>query len=148
MDKIAKRVEPEIKYWCRFDDKYKIELNNIEDNIAYSTCVIAKNTNADAIVCYTNTGASATRLAGMGPACPILAVTDNKVTFRQLGLAWNVYPVYVETQKDTDATVEAGIQKLKDKGILEVGDKIILSGGHSFVNGVKSSKMIGGYVEI
>ena len=148
MDKIARRVEPEIKYWARFDDKDKVILNNLEDNIAYSTCVIAKNTEADAIVCYTHTGDSARRLAGMGAGCPILAVTDNKRTFRQLGLAWNVYPVFVDAKENTDATVEAGIQKLKEKGILEAGDKVILSGGHSFVNGVKTSKMIGGYAEI
>ena len=148
MVKIAKRVEPEVKYWKRFDDKEKIVLNDLEDNIAYSTCVIAKNTKADAIVCYTNTGDSARRLAGMGAGCPILAITDNKRTFRQLGLAWNVHPIYVEAKENTDATVEAGIQKLKEKGILEDGDKVILSGGHSYVNGVKTSKMVGGYVEI
>ena len=148
MVKIAKRVEPEVKYWKRFDDKEKIVLNDLEDNIAYSTCVIAKNTKADAIVCYTNTGDSARRLAGMGAGCPILAITDNKRTFRQLGLAWNVHPIYVEAKENTDATVEAGIQKLKEKGILEEGDKVILSGGHSYVNGVKTSKMVGGYVEI
>ena len=148
MVKIAERTEPEINYWKRFDDKDKIILNNLEDNICYSTCVIAKNTNADAIVCYTHTGDSARRLAGMGAGCPILAVTDNKRTFRQLGLAWNVHPVYVEAGVDTDATVEAGIEKLKAKGILETGDKVVLSGGHSYINGVKSSKMIGGYLEI
>ena len=148
MDKIARRVEPEIDYWKRFDEKFKIELNDLEDNIAYSACIIAKNTNADAIVCYTNTGNSARRISGMGPGCPILAITDNKRTFRQLGLAWNVFPVYVESKETIDATVEAGIQKLKTKGILEDGDKVVLSGGHDFVKGVKSSKMIGGYVVI
>ena len=148
MVKIAERTEPEINYWKRFDDKDKIELNNLEDNICYSTCVIAKNTKADAIVCYTHTGDSARRLAGMGAACPILAVTDNKRTFRQLGLAWNVHPVYVEAGATTDATVEAGIEKLKAKGILASGDKVVLSGGHSYINGVKASKMIGGYIEI
>jgi pyruvate kinase len=148
MDKIAKRVEPEINYWKRFDDKDKIQLNNLEDNVAYATCVIAKNTKADAIVCYTHTGDSARRLAGMGAGCPILAVTDNKRTFRQLGLAWNVHPVYVEAGANTDATVEAGIEKLKAKGVLEAGDKVVLAGGHSYVNGVQTSKMIGGYAEI
>lgn len=148
MDKIARRVEPEVNYWKRFDDKDKIVLNDLEDNVAYATCVIAKNTNADAIVCYTHTGNSARRLAGMGAGCPILAVTDNKRTFRQLGLAWNVHPVYVEAKESTDATVEAGIEKLKAKGILETGDKVVLAGGHSYVNGVQSSKMIGGYVEV
>ncbi len=148
MDKIARRVEPEIKYWERFDEKDKIIFNDLEDNVCYSTCIMAKTTKADAIVCYTHTGNSARRLSGMGAGCPILAVTDNKRTFRQLGLAWNVYPVLVEGKGDTDSTVEAGIQKLKAKGILEDGDRVILSGGHSYVDGVKSSKMIGGYVEI
>ena len=148
MVKIAERTEPEIKYWKRFDAKLNIQLNGLEDNICYSTCVIARNTNADAIVCYTHTGDSARRLAGLGAGCPILAVTDNKRTFRQLGLAWNVHPVYVEPGKTIDDTVEAGIEKLKAKGILESGDKLVLSGGHSYVNGVKTSKIIGGYVEI
>ena len=148
MDKIAKRTEPEINYWKRFDEKDKIVLTNLEDNIAYSTCVIAKNTNADAIVCYTHTGDSARRLSGMGAGCPILVITDNKKTFRQLGLAWNVHPVFVEAKDTIDATVEAGIEKMKAKGLLESGDKVVLAGGHSYVNGVKSSKVIGGYVEI
>lgn len=148
MDKIAKRVEPTINYWKRFDENTNIELTNLEDNIAYSTCVMAKNMKVDAIVCYTNSGDSARRLAGMGAGCPILAVTDNKRTFRQLGLAWNVLPVYVDAQANTDKTVEAGIEKLKAKGILENGDKVILAGGHDFVEGVSESKMIGGYAVI
>ena len=148
MDKIAKRVEPEINYWKRFDDKDKIVLTNLEDNITYSTCIIAKNTNADAIVAYTHTGDSARRLSGMGAGCPILAITDNKRTFRQLGLAWNIYPVYVDPKDSIDNTVEAGLEKLKQIGILESGDKVVISGGRNYVKNAKLSKMIGGYVEI
>ena len=148
MDKIAKRVEPEINYWKRFDDKDKIVLTNLEDNITYSTCIIAKNTNADAIVAYTHTGDSARRLSGMGAGCPILAITDNKRTFRQLGLAWNIHPVYVDPKDSIDNTVEAGLEKLKEKGILEAGDRVVISGGRNYVKNAKLSKMIGGYVEI
>ena len=148
MDKIAKRVEPEINYWKRFDDKDKIVLKNLEDNITYSICIIAKNTNADAIVAYTHTGDSARRLSGMGAGCPIIAITDSKRTFRQLGLAWNVHPVYVDPKDSIDNTVEAGLEKLKALGILEAGDKVVISGGRNYVKNAKSSKMIGGYVEI
>ena len=148
MVKIANRVEPEINYWKRFDDKEKIELNTLEDNITYSTCIIAKNTHADAIVAYTHTGDSARRLAGMGAGCPILAITDNKRTFRQLGLAWNIHPIYVDPKDSIDNTVEAGLEKLKEKGILESGDKVVISGGRNYVKNAKLSKMIGGYVEI
>lgn len=148
MDKIAKRVEPTINYWKRFDENENKNLDDLESNISYSTCVMAKNMKADAIVCYTNTGDSARRLAGLGAGCPILAICDNKRTFRQLGLAWNVTPIYVEAQENIDKTIEAGIQKLKSKGILEDGDKVVVAGGHNFLNGVKTSKMISGYVEI
>ena len=148
MAKIANRIEPEINYWKRFDDKDKIVLRNLEDNITYSTCIIAKNTNADAIVAYTHTGDSARRLAGMGAGCPILAITDSKRTFRQLGLAWNIHPIYVDPKDSIDNTVEAGLEKLKEKGILESGDRVVISGGRNYVKNAKLSKMIGGYVEI
>lgn len=147
MVKIANRVEPEINYWKRFDEK-EIELKTLEENIAYSTCVIAKNMKADAIVCYTNSGDSARRLSGMGAGCPILAVTDNRRTFNQLALAWNVTPILVEGENNIDTVIEKGIEKLKAKEILEAGDSIIIAGGKDFMNGVQESKQIGGYVKI
>ena len=148
MDKIAKKVEPTINYWKRFTQNTNIKLENLDDNIAYSTSVIAKNVEADAIVCYTNTGDSARRLAGMGVGCPILAITDNKRTFRQLALVWNVTPIYVEKQEVIDDTVQKGIEKLKDKGILEKGDKVVIVGGHKYLSDVTDSKVIGGFAEI
>ena len=84
-------------------------------------------------------------MAGLGAGCPILAITDNKRTFRQLGLAWNVHPVYIESKETIDDTIEAGIEKLMNKGILEKGDKIILAGGKDILKNASSSKMIGGY---
>ena len=149
MDKITRRAEENINYWKRFEDRRKkIVLNTLEDNIAYSTCVIAKNMGVDAIVCYTNSGDSARRLAGMGSGCPILAVTDNKRTFHQLGLAWNVYPVLVDSGESEMSFSEKGIQKLKEKGILEAGDEVIIAGGKNFMKGVSDSKQIGGYAKI
>ena len=149
MDKIAVRAEGETNYWKRFEQKRnELKLDDLEENIAYSTCVIAKNMGVDAIVCYTNTGDSARRLAGMGPQCPILAVTDNKRTFHQLGLVWNVHPVYVDNANSKDDVVEKGIAKLKAKEILETGDEVVIVGGKNFLNGVQNSKQIGGYAKI
>ncbi len=148
MDKIAKRVESTIDYWKKFEENTNINLETLEDNIAYSTCVIAKNMKADAIICYTNSGDTARRLAGMGAGCPILAVTDNRRTFNQLGIAWNVQPVLVETDSDKIKVIQKGMDKLKAKGILELGDKVIVAGGKGFMDGVQESKQIGGYVKI
>ena len=148
MDKIANRIEPEINYWNRFDENKDIKLEDLEANISYSACVIAKNTKADAIVCYTNSGNSARRLSGMGAGCPILAITDNRRTFNQLSLAWNVTPVFVEKHETIDKTIEAGLQKLQDKEILEKGDMVVISSGSKLLDNEKESKIIGGIVRI
>ena len=115
MVKIANRVEPEINYWKRFKENDNMDLSDFETKIAYSTCVTAMNMEADAIVCYTHSGDSARKLAGLGAGCPILAITDNRRTFNQLAIAWNVTPIFVEAQENIDKTVEVGIEKLKEK---------------------------------
>ncbi len=148
MSKIAHRVEPEINYWKKFDENQDIDLNDLESNIVYSTCVMAKNTKAEAIVCYTNSGDTARKFAGMGAGCPILAVTDNRRTFNQLALVWNVQPVFVEAGKTIDETVEKGIEKLKSKGILESGDLIVLAGGSKLLNDGKEIKIVSGVARI
>ena len=58
MVKIANRVEPEINYWKRFRENDNMDLSDFETKVAYSTCVTAMNMEADAIVCYTNSGDS------------------------------------------------------------------------------------------
>ena len=148
MDKIAHRVEPEIDYWKKFTENKNVELKDLEDNIVYSTCVMAKNTKSDAIVCYTHSGDTARKFAGMGAGCPILAITDNRRTFNQLSLVWNVFPVYVDACETIDATIEKGIEKLKSKGILESGDLVVLSGGHKLLNNASESKIVSGVARI
>ena len=148
MVKIANRVEPEIHYWKRFDNNEDIDLSNDEAKIAYSACVTAKNTNANAIVAYTHTGDSARILAGLGAGCPILAITDNKRTFHQLGLCWNVTPILVEAGNSIEETIDKGIQKLKDKEILEKGDVIVISGGAKKFTSGMTTKVLGGILRV
>ena len=148
MVKIATRVEGEINYWKRFDENKNIDLSDEKAKIAYSACVTAKNMNADAIVCYTKTGDFARKLSGLGAACPILAVTDNRRTFNQLALAWNVHPVYVETQENVDKILEAGIKKLQEKEILEKGDSVVVAGGtRTLENGIET-KVVDKFLKI
>ena len=148
MAKIANRVEPDINYWKRFSQSTNMDLSTYESKIAYSACVSAKILETDAIVCYTNTGNTARRLAGLGAGCPTLAITDNKRTFRQLGLAWNVYPVYVESCESVEKTIEAGIEKLKKKEILESGDTVVIAGGSQMLPDSTESKTIGGILKV
>ena len=148
MTKIAHRVEEDIEYWKRFRNNETLKIEKLEDKIAYSTCVMAMNMDADAILCYTHTGDSARRLAGLGAGCPILAITDNRRTFNQLAIVWNVTPIYVERVSSIDKVIEDGIAKLKDKEIIEKGDMIVIAGGAKLLNNAEESQIVGGIAKI
>lgn len=148
MDKISNAVENDINYWKRFDNKtLDMAREDIKKHVAYIATATAKNLNADAIVVYTNTGDSARNLAGMGPECPILAITDNKNTYYQLGLSWNVFPILVEGKATIDETIETGIERLKEN-ILEKGDIVVISGGAKILNNSSENQVIDGVLKI
>ena len=148
MDRIARAVEPTIRYWRRFDLNEELNLSDVEMKIAYSACILAKNMEASTIIAYTHTGDSARRLAGLGAGCPIIAITDNRKTFNQLGLVWGVHPVFVEAQKTVNDTIQKGIEKLKKQEILEKGDLAVVSGGAKLLKNEDESKIACGIIKI
>ena len=149
MNKISKTVEGDLHYWKRFANKeLDMDRNDIKKHVAYIATATAKNLKADAIVVYTHFGNSARRLAGMGPECPILAITDDEKTFNQLGLVWNVTPVLVTGKASIDETVEAGIEEFKKQDILEKGDIVVISGGAKILNTNSENQVIDGVLKI
>ena len=149
MVKISKSVENSVNYWKRFDKKsFELASDDLEANIAYTTCVTAKNVKAEAIVAYTNTGDSVRKIAGMGPACPIFAITDNESTYYQLSVAWNVMPILVKGKNSIEETIEAGLEELKARDILEKGDTVVLAGGAKILPNATENKVIGGVVKL
>lgn len=154
MSEIAEKTEETIDYWGMFFTRnYTIHQDDFEGNIARSICLTAKTANAKAILAYTNTGNSPKTIAGFLPGCPVYAILDNPQTYRQLGLAWNVYPMICGENCSIEGLVSTGIDKLiKENNILK-GDKIVISGGPSVLKDEDQSKynfnkIIGGIVEI
>ena len=103
---------------------------------------------ADGIVAYTHTGDSIIKLAALAPSCPIFAITDDKKTYNQLSLVFGTLPVLIENKESIDDTIEAGIENLKERELLEKGDMIVLSGGASALPKQNKGKVIGGCIKI
>ena len=151
MVKISNSIEGSVNYWKRFIKKgsFVEKSEDMTKNIAYTSCAMAEHIDADVIIAYTHTGNSAMKLAGMGPGCPIIAVTDDEKTFNKLSVVWNVLPVLVEGEATPEATLEKGIETLKADGILEAGDVAVLSGGaNKCINTKCEEKVIGGVLTI
>lgn len=149
MVKISKAIEGDTNYWKRFQTKGFVGAeDNLKANIAYTSCVTAKDVKANAIVAYTHTGETANILSGYRPACPIIAITDNVKTYHKLSLDQNVMPIFIEAEETIDATIGKGITKLENDGILEKGDKIVIAGGNKILPLQKESQVIGGIMNI
>ena len=149
MSKISKAIEAETKYWKRFNRESTMTVyNDVDAHIAYTTCATAQNMNASGIVAYTHTGNTARRLAGLGAACPIFAVTDDEKTFNQLSVSFNVVPILVEGEDSIENTINKGIEKIKADQLVEEGDVVIISGGSEILSNNTKNITLGGMVKI
>lgn len=144
MSNIVKNVEEHIKSFepSKIDNKNKYE--TLDEKSTYITVATAKHIGADVILAYTHTGESVQKIAGMKPTCPIFVITDNKKTYNQLALVWNVMPILIEGITDIDAIIEEGIKRLKDNNVLDKGDTVYITGGKDFIKEATRSKRIGG----
>ncbi|MCP4761529.1 MAG: pyruvate kinase, partial [archaeon] len=63
------------------------------------------------IICFTKGGKSARMISKYRPPLPIIAITDNPTTARQLHLVWGVKPVFMSNLNLRDENPEIIIQK-------------------------------------
>lgn len=130
MSKIAETAEGSINYWNRFKRReYELSDKDYNFNMNYAVATTAMNINAKAIIAYTETGDTPKMVSSFGVECPIFAITQNRTTYRQLGLCFDIIPKLFEPQESIDKLLYKGIEKLKEEGFLQKGDKIVVAGG-------------------
>ena len=131
MKDIAVSAEKNINYDQQFDDMNL----NLGDDFLSAICnaavLTAFQVKAKAIVSVTNHGQTAFKLSAYHPQCPIIAITVDKKSARQLNLAWNVFPVYAEKKNNTDELFQYAIDKALETGIVKKGDKVVITGASS-----------------
>lgn len=83
------------------------------------------------IVMFTRGGKSARKTAKYRPVFPILAITHNEITARQLNLVWGVQPYLNKDLKFdewcSEEILQKGIKSLVEYGILELKEHVICS---------------------
>lgn len=101
----------------------------IIESLAYSCVTIAEHVEAKAIATITHSGNTARRIAKFRPAVPIVAFTESKIVRRQLNLVWGVESVRLEELFDTDISVKLMEDYLRDHGLVNVDDRVIIATG-------------------
>ena len=154
MNRIAIKIEENIPYWRRPGlREADLREANSEFLMNYAVSITARNVNAKAIMAYTNTGNTARMLTSFGIGCPIFAITQNEVIYRQLGLAWGIIPKLFEKQPSIDVLLHKGLDRLKEEGFLTKGDRVVVAGGTKVLTDIPTDELtmnnvMGGVVEI
>ena len=128
MAKIAETAEGTINYKKRFHNA-DFQIRNLTDAISHSTCGMAIDIEAKAIVACSLSGMTARMVSRFRSPVSIIGLTTNENTWRKLALSWGVTPAMCENFTSTDVLFYTA-KKIAAKELgLEKGDRIVITGG-------------------
>jgi pyruvate kinase len=112
-------------FYKPFAPRTNIDRARIAESIARGACDIAASVGAKVLVAFTESGLTARFASGARPSVPIIGLSPNLKTLRQLCLLWGVVPHFVEPLRDSDAMIQRAHALLMSNGIVTHGDSFV-----------------------
>ena len=129
MDRIIRGVENDNSYRQILESK-KIKLEETtSDAISSAASQVVKTVLAKAIFTYTRSGATAKRAARERPTVPIIGLSPDRITARQLALIWGVHTIHALEPKSFSGMIENACDLAKKEGIVKRGDYVVVTAG-------------------
>src|SRR5881296_3670328 len=128
MDRIIREME---RHPLRLREERRRETEGVhtEDAIAWGTYAVARMLKTPLIVTLTKGGFTARKVAALRPPVPILAVTTEAPTYRQLALVWGVTPILVDHVPGYDAMLTVVRDLILKRQYAKPGDCIVMTAG-------------------
>ena len=101
----------------------------IPEAICLGAISLARDLQVKAFLIPTTSGSTARLIARYRPHYPIIAVSPEPQTVKQLCLVWGVFPVPTSGFKSTDAMVRMLQQKALESGLVKRGDLVAITAG-------------------
>jgi len=107
-------------------------VHDTDDIVSTSVAQMAKRVGAKAIVALTESGGTARLISRFKSEAPIIAITPNESTYRQLALSANCYPVMIGRFQYIGEVTDTINEVVKSNGLATLGDRIVISAGVPF----------------
>jgi pyruvate kinase len=127
--KIIAETEQGVNYENRFWRRRMGTARDLAHAISHAACAMASDLGATAILTPTTSGGTARRVARYRPGAPIIAISPNLATVRQLMLCWGVTPIFVEEFTTTDEMIARAKTAVLDRGLARPDDMVIITAG-------------------
>ncbi|MBM3501124.1 MAG: pyruvate kinase, partial [Armatimonadetes bacterium] len=102
---------------------------SLAEAISAAAAETAEQIGAQVLVAFTQSGSTARLASKCRPSVPIVAATPLAETARRCALYWGVVPICVGHADSTDQQIELIDRHLRDLGILEAGEKVVITAG-------------------
>ncbi len=132
MDRIIRRVEKDPYYRVMLNAQQNQPEATASDAITMAANQVSRTIRAKAIVTYTDSGSTTLRAARERPEAPILALTSNMATARQLTFSWGVHAVQCQEVTDFFHMSEMTSKIAIEEGFAENGDSVVITAGIPF----------------
>ena len=129
MSRIATAAENDVNYRKRFSKRYDEGETDVTTAISHSTCMVARDINARAIITVTMSGFTARQISKYKPLCPIVACSVSEPVACQMNLLFGVIPQNIPQEDNEEMLFEAAVMAAKNAGYAEKGDKVVLTAG-------------------
>jgi len=127
MAQIALAVEPSLGY--RHQLPGAAEAPTVGRAMSNAACDLAEALGAKAILVPTFTGRTASAVARLRPRRPIVALTHVVTSLQHMAIEWGVTPLEIPESSDVDDLWRRSIETARDAGIVNAGDRIVLTAG-------------------
>ena len=107
--------------------KIKLE-KTTSDAISSAASQVVKTVFAKAIFTYTRSGGTAKRAARERPTVPIIGLSPDRLTARQLSLIWGVHNIHALEPKSFSGMIENACELAK-RADCEKGDYVVITAG-------------------
>jgi pyruvate kinase len=103
-----------------------------EETIASASVTAVRLLGAPSVIVFTKSGFSARVVAARRPGVPIVVLTDQARTYRQLALVWGVVPFLVPHADTYEQMAATARRLLLAEGIAKSGDRVVVTAGVPF----------------
>ncbi len=126
MARIVSKVEGLTEDGLGGPHTYTYDTDDFTSAICQAAAYAAGHLKVKAIVCFTERGGTARKLAKFRPPVPIIAFTPYEFVERQLNMAWGVRALQVKPCDSTDEQIAQADAELVASGLANHDDKIVV----------------------
>ena len=129
MDRIIRGVESDTSYRQLIESKQVSLEETTSDAISSAASQVVKTVSAKAIFTYTRSGTTAKRASRERPSVPIIGLSPERLTSRQLAMIWGVHTIHAHEPKSFSGMIENACKLAKKEGIVKKGDSVVITAG-------------------